>query len=52
MNLSNSNLLQDLERTKSNGKILALGRWKNYKLPDLPELLNVSKNSFEWFKKE
>jgi len=52
MNLSNSNLLQDLEKAKSNGKILALGRWKNYKLPDLPELLNVSKNSFEWFKKE
>lgn len=52
MNLIGSNLLQDLERAKLNGKVLALGRWNNYKLPDLPELLNVSKNSFEWFKKE
>ncbi|MGC8815267.1 MAG: DNA-directed RNA polymerase subunit beta [bacterium] len=52
MNLLNHEIYQEIQKVKSNGKILSLGRWKDYKIPDLPELLNVSKNSFKWFLNE
>ncbi|MEN3015355.1 MAG: DNA-directed RNA polymerase subunit beta [bacterium] len=32
--------------------ILTLGKWKDYQLPELPDLLEIPKRSFEWFLRE
>ncbi|MCS7243121.1 MAG: DNA-directed RNA polymerase subunit beta [Candidatus Calescibacterium sp.] len=32
--------------------VLVLGRWKDYKLPDLPDLLDIPRRSFEWLIRE
>ena len=52
MNLLNQEISKEIQQVKENGKVLALGRWKDYVIPDLPEFLNVSKDSFKWFLNE